>query len=120
MGRCRLVAIAILVMAVAGPASAEVMEASETGFLVKNEALISAVPLKELRLTGALGPLQEAGLAGSMSWKLSEAGSTTKVELTYSVGGYRQEGLRSLAPPVDSVLRGQLLRLKSYTETGRP
>lgn len=176
--RFRLAMVAILAAAVVGPTNAEVIETSETGFLVKNEAVINAVPLKvynalieridrwwdpahtfsgdslnlsidpkpggcfcerlpnnggvrhltvvllspgrELRLTGALGPLQDGALAGSMSWKLSEAGSSTKVELTYTVGGYRSGGLRSLASPVDSVLRTQLLRLKSYVETGRP
>jgi hypothetical protein len=175
MRPCRLAIIAILIAAFVGPSKAEVIESSESGFLAKNEALISAGPLnvysalvdqianwwdpahtfsgdsrnlsidpkpggcfcerlpnnggvrhltvvmlspgKELRLTGALGPLQESGLAGSMSWKLSEAGGGTKVELSYSVGGFRVGGLRSLASPVDSVLRGQLLRLKSYVET---
>ncbi len=174
----RLVMIAMVAAAAAGPAHAEVVETSEAGFLVKNEASINAPPLKvysalierisgwwdpahtfsgdarnlsidpkpggcfcerlpdnggvqhltvvflspgkELRLTGALGPLQEDGLAGSMTWRLSEAGGSTRVELTYSVGGYRPGGLRGIASPVDSVLRGQLLRLKSFVETGRP
>ena len=178
MRRCRLAMTAILVAALAGPVKAEVIDSSETGFLARNEALISAPPLKvygalieriagwwdpahtfsgdarnlsidpkpggcfcerlpdgggvrhlmvvflspgkELRLTGALGPLQESGLAGSMTWRLSEAGGGTKVELTYSVGGYHQGGLRGLASPVDSVLRAQLLRLKGFIETGRP
>src|SRR6185503_64375 len=84
---------------------------------VRHLTVVMLSPGKELRLTGALGPLQESGLAGSMSWKLSEAGGSTKVELSYSVGGFRSGGLRSLAAPVDSVLRGQLLRLKSYVET---
>lgn len=86
---------------------------------VRHLTVVFVSPGKELRLTGALGPLQESGLAGSMSWKLSEVGTGTKVELSYSVGGYRSGGLRSLASPVDSVLRGQLFRLKTYVETGR-
>ena len=178
MRRYLLVMMAILAAAAAVPAHAEVLETSETGFLVKNEASINAPPPqvyralieqisswwdpnhtfsgdprnlsidpkaggcfcerlpdnggvqhltvvllspgKELRLTGALGPLQEDGLAGSMRWKLSEVDGNTRVELTYSVGGYRPGGLRGLASPVDSVVRGQLLRLKSFVETGRP
>jgi uncharacterized protein YndB with AHSA1/START domain len=178
MRRSLLVMMAILAAAVAGPAHAEVIETSETGFLVRNAELINAPPLKvysalierigswwdpdhtfsgdsrnlsiepkaggcfcerlpdnggvrhltvvmlspgkELRMTGALGPLQEDGLAGSMTWRLSEAAGSTRVELTYSVGGYRPGGLRGIASPVDSVLRGQLLRLKSFVETGRP
>ena len=87
---------------------------------MRHLTVIMASPGKELRLSGALGPLQEDGLAGSMSWKLSEAGGSTKVELRYSVGGYRPGGLRSLAAPVDSVVHDQLMRLKSHVETGRP
>ena len=56
---------------------------------VRHLTVVMLSPGKELRLTGALGPLQEDGLAGSMMWRLSEAGGGTKVELTYSVGGYR-------------------------------
>jgi len=87
---------------------------------VRHLTVVFLSPGKEVRFTGALGPLQQSGLAGSMTWKLSPDGRTTKVELTYSVGGYHRGGLRGLASPVDSVLRGQLLRLKSYIETGRP
>jgi hypothetical protein len=34
--------------------------------------------------------------------------------------GYRPGGLAELAAPVDGVLRAQLLRLKSFVETGKP
>jgi hypothetical protein len=160
----------------AGPARAEVVESSDTGFVVKNVATVNASPTtvystltmriafwwdpahtfsgdarnlsldpkpggcfcerfptgggtqhltvvfvspgKELRLAGALGPLQQSGLSGSMIWKLMEAGANTSVELSYSVGGHRS-GLREIAPVVDSVLRGQLTRLKNLLE-GRP
>ena len=40
--------------------------------------------------------------------------------MTYSVGGYRQGGLESLAPLVDSVLGAQLARLKNFAEKGVP
>lgn len=172
-----LAIVAILAAAIAAT-NAEVIETSDAGFLVKNEAQIAGTPLevyralterieqwwnpehtfsgdagnlsldpnpggclcerlpgkggvvhltviyvdpaKELRLNGALGPLQRDGLAGTMTWTLSAAGTNTKVELSYSVGGYRAGGLRGLASPVDGVLNGQLQRLKRYVETGRP
>ena len=45
-----------------------------------------------MRFAGALGPLQQMGVAGSMRWKLSEANGNTQFEWTYAVGGgYRQE-----------------------------
>ena len=86
---------------------------------VQHMTVVYASPGKLLRLSGALGPMQDSGLAGSMTWTLTEAGSVTNVELTYSVGGFRVAGLRGMAPAVDGVLRGQLARLKAYVETGR-
>jgi hypothetical protein len=55
-----------------------------------------------------------------MAWKLFPETNGTRLELTYNVGGYRPGGLAELAAPVDGVLRAQLLRLKSFVETGKP
>ena len=82
--------------------------------------VIYASPVKLLRLTGAIGPLQEAALAGTMTWSLSQAGGGTRVELSYAVGGFRAGGFRDIPTVVDGVLRGQLARLKALVETGRP
>ena len=43
---CRLAMIAILTGAAVGPAKAEVVESSDSGFLARNEALINAAPLR--------------------------------------------------------------------------
>jgi hypothetical protein len=83
-------------------------------------SVVYASPGKLLRLTGAIGPLQEAGLAATMTWNLSQAGGGTTVELIYTVGGFRIGGLRDMPTVVDGVLRGQLARLKAFVETGRP
>lgn len=85
---------------------------------VEHLRVIYASPGKLLRLTGAVGPLQEA--AGTMTWTLLQAGGTTKVELSYVVGGFRVGGFGDLPAIVDGVMRGHLLRLKAYVETGRP
>jgi uncharacterized protein YndB with AHSA1/START domain len=82
--------------------------------------VIYASPGKLLRLTGAIGPLQEAALAGTMTWSLSQAGGGTTVELSYAIGGFRAGGFRDIPTVVDGVLRGQLARLKALVETGRP
>lgn len=87
---------------------------------VQHMSVVYASPGKLLRLTGAIGPLQEAALAGTMTWNLSLAGDGTKVELTYAVGGFRAGGFRDMPTVVDGVLRGQLERLKAFVETGRP
>ena len=82
--------------------------------------VLYASPGKLLRLSGAIGPLQEAALAGTMTWSLSQGGGGTTVELNYTVGGFRAGGFRDIPTVVDGVLRGQLARLKAFVETGRP
>src|ERR1051326_6889837 len=73
-----------------------------------------------IRFSGALGPLQASGIAGSMTWKLSSAGDNTRVDLSYSVGGFFQGGFEKIAPAVESVLSDQINRLKLFVETGKP
>ena len=68
----------------------------------------------------ALGPLASHGLAGSLSWRLAGEGAGTKLELTYSVGGFLAEGFEKIAPAVDGVLGEQAQRLKLFVETGKP
>jgi uncharacterized protein YndB with AHSA1/START domain len=87
---------------------------------VQHMRVVYASPGKLLRLTGAIGPLQEAALAGTMTWNLLQAGGGTTVELIYTVGGFRAGGFRDLPTVVDGVLREQLARLKAFVETGRP
>jgi uncharacterized protein YndB with AHSA1/START domain len=87
---------------------------------VQHMSVVYASPGKLLRLTGAIGPLQEAALVGTMTWKLSQTGTATTVELVYTVGGFRAGGFRDIPTVVDGVLRGQLTRLKAFVEAGRP
>ena len=90
------------------------------GGSVQQMRVVYASPGKLLRLTGAIGPLQEAALVGTMTWTLSQTGSGTTVELSYTVGGFRAGGFRDMPTVVDGVLRGQLARLKAFVETDRP
>jgi uncharacterized protein YndB with AHSA1/START domain len=73
-----------------------------------------------LRLSGGLGPLQESGLTGTLTWTLGAAESGANVVLDYRVGGFRPGGFAALAPLVGQVLEVQLQRLKRYVETGDP
>lgn len=75
-------------------------------------------PTIVLRLTGALGPLGLMGVSGNMTWEFSDANAGTAVRFTYAVGGYRPEGLDSIATAVDGVIAEALQRLKAYVETG--
>ena len=87
---------------------------------VQHMSVVFASPGSTLRMLGGLGPLQGSGVAGSMTWRFVAAPPGTKIELSYSVGGYFQGGLDKVAAPVNSVIGEQLMRLKSYIDTGRP
>jgi uncharacterized protein YndB with AHSA1/START domain len=90
------------------------------GGAIEHLRVIYVAPRQVLRLSGALGPLQASGVAGSMTWKLDSAGDNTRVQLSYSVGGFIEGGFDKVAPAVESVLREQFDRLKLFVETGKP
>lgn len=87
---------------------------------IEHARVIYASKNEVLRLSGALGPLQESGLTGTLTWTLKADGGNTKVTQNYSVGGFWPGGLKDLAAPVGGVLEGQLQRLKRFMETGSP
>jgi uncharacterized protein YndB with AHSA1/START domain len=82
--------------------------------------VIYVAPGEMLRLSGALGPLQAFGLAGSLTWALKAVPDGTTVELSYSVGGFFAGGFEKIAPAVSAVLEDQLQRFKRFVETGNP
>jgi len=92
-------------------------ERLEHGGAVEHAHIINLQPGTLVRMTGAFGPLQSSGVAGTLSWTLAAADGGTRVQMSYSVGGYMQGGFASIAPPVDAVLSGQLDRLKAFAET---
>ena len=77
-------------------------------------------PGQQLRLSGGLGPLQELGISGTMTWKFNAKQKGTSLDVTYSVSGYTPQGLQPFAEPVDAVLVQQIQRLKAFVETGNP
>jgi hypothetical protein len=76
-------------------------------------------------MTGALGPMQGSGLAGSMSWQLTPLKvnaaekNQTKLTMSYSVGGYMQGGFDKMAPAVNGMLAEQIGRLEKLANTGK-
>jgi uncharacterized protein YndB with AHSA1/START domain len=87
---------------------------------VEHLRVVHVVPGELLRMSGALGPLQASGLAGSLTWRLTSTSGGTRVELVYSVGGFIDGGFDRIAPAVTTVLGEQLQRLKRFIETGQP
>lgn len=86
------------------------------GRSVEHLHVVYADPDHELRLTGALGPLQELPVSGIMVFRLSEQPGRTVVTMQYSVSGSPPGGFMEIAPAVDAVLRGQLDRLRAHAE----
>jgi uncharacterized protein YndB with AHSA1/START domain len=84
---------------------------------VEHMRVVYVMPGRQVRLSGALGPLQGSGLAGSMTWQLAAAANGTRLVMTYSVGGYMQGGFEKMAGAVDGVLGEQVRRLKDAAET---
>lgn len=92
-------------------------EALADGGSVEHMRVVFAEPGKRLRLRGGLGPLQEMGASGVMSFTLSpgESGGTL-LYYRYVVSGFAATGLQPLAEPVDRVQLGQLERLAAYLQ----
>ena len=88
------------------------------GGSVEHGRVVNVSPGKLLRLSSALGPLQQLAVTGSLTWSIEPAkeGSGSTLTMTYAAGGYAPGGLDKLADIVDSVLSGQVKRLKAYAE----
>jgi hypothetical protein len=87
---------------------------------VQHMRVIYAQPPKVLRLSGALGPLQEFAVTGSLTWTIEVAGGGSRILMTYTAGGYADRPLAEWAPLVDSVLATQVVRLGRFISTGNP
>jgi hypothetical protein len=87
---------------------------------IEHARVVYAQPAKTLRLSGALGPLQEAAVTGSMTWQIDPAGGGSRITLTYNVGGFADRPLADWAPIVDETLGAQVKRLARFVTTGNP
>lgn len=87
---------------------------------VRHMEVLYFQPGQTLRLSGALGPLQELGAVGTLTFALKADGGETKLEATYALVGYQSQGMSHWAAPVDGVLIQQVTRLKNFVETGNP
>ncbi len=87
---------------------------------VQHLQVVAALPNKMLVMSGGLGPLQQSGVSGAMTWSLAERDGKTEISWTYDVGGHYPGGLDPLSAKVDHVLAEQLDRLVRLIETGSP
>lgn len=87
---------------------------------IEHASVVYSQPAKILRLNGALGPLQDFGVTGAMTWQIDPAGGGSRITLTYNVGGYADRPLSEWATIVDEVLGGQVQRLARFITAGDP
>lgn len=85
---------------------------------IEHAHVVYAQPAKTLRLIGSLGPLQEFGVTGSLTWQIEAAGGGSKITVTYNVGGFADRPLSDWAPIVDEVVGTQVKRLARFVATG--
>lgn len=70
-------------------------------------------PNREIRMLGGLGPLQQMGLNGVLTFKFIPVSDyETRIVQIYRVSGYDPNGLKGLAPVVDQVQTLQMNRLQ--------
>jgi hypothetical protein len=87
---------------------------------IEHMRVLYSDPGRALRLSGALGPLQEMAITGRMTWNFAQVEEGTEIRLTYAVGGYGPGGLAPLAGIVDRVISEQFARFVRFVETGYP
>lgn len=90
------------------------------GGFVRHFGIAYLAPGKTIRMDGGMGPLQEHGVAGSMTinFKPTDNGGSV-IDLTYNVGGFMPGGEKTIkqwSPLVKQVITGQMQRLRDYAE----
>lgn len=75
---------------------------------------------RTLRAVGGLGPLQEMGVSGVLTFTVAPHALGAKITMTYRVSGDPGLTLDQIAPLVDGVLMEQFGRLIRYTSSGSP
>ena len=71
--------------------------------------------VRTLRMIGGLGPLQEMGITGVLTFTVAPFANGAKLTMTYRVSGDPSLHLDAIATPVDSVLMDQIARLRRYS-----
>lgn len=76
--------------------------------------------VRTLRIVGGLGPLQEMGVSGVLTYTVAPDPAGTRLTLTYRVTGDTGLGLEGIAPLVDTVIMEQFGRLSRFSASGAP
>lgn len=91
-------------------------EALPDGGGAEHARVIHVAPNRLLRLSGALGPLQQGAVTGTLSFEMTGEGQGTALVVRYVVSGYTGMDAAKLAPLVDGVIGEQAAGLKRAAE----
>lgn len=80
----------------------------------RHAEVLQAFPMKVLRMSGALGPLQSEPVSGILTITLKEVPGGTRILWEYNVGGPMRYKVAEIAPAVDGVMSEQLKRLQAH------
>ena len=91
------------------------------GGAVEHGRVINVSTGRMIRISAAVGPLQELAVTGTMTWQIepSAQGKGSTLTMTYTAAGYAPGGLDKLADIVDQVLGRQVQLLKAHSEKSR-
>lgn len=78
------------------------------GGFAEHLRLVYLAPGREVRFQGALGPLQQMGAQGTMSWVIEATEGGSRLTWTYTVHGWTEDGFGAIAPAVDFVNGAQV------------
>lgn len=90
-------------------ANASAMEGS-----ARHAEVLQAFPMKVLRMSGGLGPLQGEPVSGILTVTLKAVRGGTRILWEYNVGGPMRYKIAEIAPAVDGVMSEQLKRLQAH------
>lgn len=76
--------------------------------------------VRTLRVLGGLGPLQEMGVSGVLTFVVAPDPQGARITMTYRVSGDPRLSLDQIAAGVDAVLMEQFGRLGRYAASGSP
>ena len=74
---------------------------------------------RTLRIEGSLGPLQDEGVVGALTWKINEIPGGVEIVQTYHVGGVGPDMLKNAAL-IDGVMAEQVEGLRAYLQPDGP
>lgn len=85
---------------------------------VRHLGVVLVDPVRTLRLSGALGPLQGEPVNGVLTINLEPADEGMRISFEYAVGGPSRLSTDEIAPAVDAVIGDQLARLAATVQGG--